>query len=254
MKNLKKWMAAAGVGLALMAATVIALPAAAADTAAVVVQRGSGPVAGATDEYLAQALGITTAELQTAQQTAYEAGIDQALAAGLITQAQADALKQRNSASGRFGGRELYGFLGMTDTTIDPDALLADALGISSDQMAAARTEAQSLALAAAVEAGDITQEQADQMQAEQALNTYLNEQGFSTQVQTLYENMVKQAVQAGVLTQAQADTILSSTDFSRLGGLRGMEGGHGGRHGMRGLDGSGSAPQIDTPSSSTDS
>ena len=175
---------------------------------------------GASETYLAEALGITAAELQTAQQTANQAAIDEALAQGLITQAQADALKASSDTFGR-GGRGFHGFLGMGDSTIDMDVLLADALGITTDELAAARVEAQDLALAAAVEAGNITQEQADQMKAEQSLKTYLDEQGYQTQIQTLYENLVKQAVQAGVLTQEQADSILSNQ--GGLGGMRGF-------------------------------
>ncbi len=253
MKSLKKWMAVAGVGLALMTATVVALPAAASETAAVQVQRGGS---GQSDEYLAQALGVSADELEAAKQTAYQEAIDQALADGLITQAQADAIAERAAASGRLSSRYLREFTA-SDSTIDVDALLADALGVTADELDAARTEAQSLALAAAVEAGDITQEQADQRQAEQALKSYLDEQGFEAQVQSLYENLVQQAVQAGVITQEQADTILSDADFSSLGGRHGLDGGRGGRHGMRdlgGVDGSGSAPQNDTPAGSTDS
>ncbi len=180
--------------------------------------------------------------------------VDQALAAGLITQAQADALKERSAASGRFGGRELHGFLGFgSDTTIDPDALLADALGITTDELQAARVEAQDLALTAAVEEGQITQEQADQMKAEQALKTYLSDQGLQTQMQTLYQDAVKQAVKAGVITQAQADAILANQ--GKFGGMRGFDGfgGRGGMHGhggMRGLD----APDTTAPSNTTPS
>ena len=253
MKNLKKWMAAAGVSLTVLTATAAALPAAAATTAAdnvaVSVQRG-GPVGGASDEYLAQALGITADEIEAAKQTAYQTAVDQALAQGLITQAQADAIKEQAGTAGRLSSRYLRSFTGSDDSAIDLDALLADALGVTTDALSAARTEAQSLAVAAAVEAGTITQEQADQMQAEQALKTYLDEQGFQTQVQTLYENLVKQAVQAGVITQAQADTILSSSNG--VGGLHGFDGfgGPGGRgghgpDGMRGL-GAPNATQSD--------
>jgi transcriptional regulator with XRE-family HTH domain len=204
-------------------------------------------VGGASDEYLAQALGVSADELEAAKQTAYQAAIDQALAQGLITQEQADAIAERSSAAGRLSSRYLRGFTGSDGSSIDVDALLADALGVTADELSAARTEARSLALAAAVEAGDITQEQADQQQAEQALRTYLEEQGYEAQVRTLYQNLVQQAVQAGVITQEQADTILSDADFSSLGG----------RHGLRGLgdvDSSGSTPQTDTPSNSTDS
>ncbi len=231
MKKAKKWMTAAGVGLAVLMLIVVALPVAADTTVAAPVAHRSGPMGGGSDTYLAEALGITADELQTAQQTANEAAIDQALAQGLITQAQADALKERSGMSGRFDGRMPHGMFGLADDAIDMNALLADALGITSDELSAARSEAQDLSLAAAVEAGRITQEQSDQMKAQQALQTYMQEQGFWDQVRSLYENFVQQAVQAGVITQEQADTILSNQDT--FGGMRGFDSFHG-RGGMR--------------------
>ncbi len=221
MKHIKKWIAAAGVGLVLMTATVAALPAAAAETAAVQVQRGG---IGQSAEYLAQALGVTADELEAAKQTAYQAALDQALAQGLITQEQAGTIQAHAEAAGRLSSRYLRSFTS-GDPAIDLDALLAEALGVTTDQLAAARVEAQNLALAAAVESGRITQEQADQARAQQALKSYMQEQGLQTQIQTLYENLVKQAVQAGVITQEQADTLLSSQRSF---------GGHHGRGGMR--------------------
>lgn len=252
MKIAKKWMAVAGAGLAVLMLTVVALPVAADTTVTAPLAHRGGPMGGgASETYLAEALGITAAELQTAQQAANEAAIDQALAQGLITQAQADALKANSGTFGR-GGRGFHGFFGLGNGTIDMDALLADALGITTDELAAARVEAQDLALAAAVEAGAITQEQADQMKAEQSLKTYLDQQGFQTQLQTLYENLVKQAVQAGVLTQAQADSILSNQ--GGLGGMHGFGGmrdfgdlgGRGGHmHGLPGMQ----SPDTTAPS-----
>ena len=129
----------------------------------------------------------------------------------------------------------MHGFLGLAgDTAIDQDALLADALGITTDELQAARVKAQDLALAQAVTDGQITQEQADQMKAEQALKTYLSDQGLQTQMQTLYQDAVKQAVKAGVITQAQADAILANQ--GKFGGMHGFDGfgGRGGMHGSR--------------------
>jgi hypothetical protein len=223
-------MAVAGASLAVLMLLVVALPAAADTTVAAPAAHRGGPMGGDSDTYLAEALDITADELQAAQQAANEAAIDQALAQGLITQAQADALKEQSGQFDR-GGRGFHGFFGMDDTTIDMNALLAEALGVTTDELAAARVEAQDLALAAAVEAGSITQEQADQMTAEQALKTYLDEQGLQDQVRSLYENLVNQAVQAGVITQEQADAILSNSD--RFDGMRGFDGFHG-RGGMR--------------------
>jgi hypothetical protein len=230
MKNIKKWLVVASAAMAVLMLLVVALPAAADTTVAAPVAHRGGPLGGGmSDTYLAEALGITAAELQTAQQTAHEAAIDQALAQGLITQAQADALKERSGMFGR-GGRGFTGFFGVDDSAIDMNALLAEALGITTDELAAARVEAQELALAAAVESGRITQKQADQMKAHQALQAYMDEQGFENQVRMLYESIVQQAVQAGVITQEQADAILSNS--GRLGGIRGFDGFHG--HGMR--------------------
>jgi transcriptional regulator with XRE-family HTH domain len=235
-------MAVAGVGLAVVAMIVVALPVAAASSQPAPVLHRGGVGGGSSDQALADALGITLEELQAAEQTAYEAGIQQALDQGLITQAQADALKQRSGALGRMP----RGFMGTED--IDSEALLAAALGISVDQLQSARLEAQDATLAQAVTDGRITQEQADLMKAQQAFRTYLDEQGFEGRLQALHEEALQQAVQAGVLTQAQADAILSSQDVMggfghhRLGGMGGMRGfgdmdGFHGRGGMRGFE-----------------
>ncbi len=249
MRMKKQWTKVVGVGLAVLMLALAAMPAAAAGSVNAPLQHRRGPMGvggwGDSDTYLAQALGITTAELQTAYQEATTAAIDKALADGLITQAQADALKQHSGMGGRFWGHGLFGMLGLTGSTIDMDALLADALGITTDELADARVEAQNLALAAAVDAGYLTQEQADQLKAEQALRGYLQEQGFLDQARSLFESFVQRAVQAGVITQAQADAILSRQGFlggfGKFGGLRGMDGFRGMRGfwmpGMRGFE-----------------
>ncbi|RME84348.1 MAG: hypothetical protein D6775_05695 [Caldilineae bacterium] len=198
-------------------------------------QRDPVPGTGQTD-YLAEALGITSAELQAAYQKANEAAIDQALEQGLITQAQADWLKARGLPFGKMGR---FGFFG---GTIDMDSLLADALGISVDELQAAQQAARDAALQDAVDAGRITQEQADQIKARQALRDYLQEQGFQDSIRSLYEDAVQKAVEAGVITQEQADQILSDVGPG-FGGpcLKGFGGP--GRHdgfGMRGFHGHG--------------
>jgi hypothetical protein len=109
-------------------------------------------------EYLADALGITTDELSAATQQARAAALQQAVEEGLITQEQADRMAAR--IAGR--GFHLHGFRG---GSIDGQALLADALNISVEQLEAAMETARDTALAAAVAEGRITQEQADQLQ-----------------------------------------------------------------------------------------
>lgn len=226
---------------------------------------GHGGDSAPTNTYLAEALGITTAELQTAQQKAAEAGLAQAVKDGLITQAQADAIKARGAGGfefGFFGHLEAFG-----DTTIDSQALLADALGISTAELKTAQAKARDAELAQAVTDGKITQEQADNMKAQEALQNYFQEKDLAGQVRSLYEQAVKDAVTAGVITQAQADQVLTNLKSGpglhggfRMPGLGSPE--MGGRHGGRGFGGpkgnlnggnNGSTPTTPTtPSSQT--
>ncbi|MCC6456023.1 MAG: hypothetical protein IT328_13805 [Caldilineaceae bacterium] len=172
---------------------------------------------------LAEALGISVEELQAAQTEARAAVIDEAVAEGRITQEQAEQMKQRDVGRG----------WGRLDGDSDHTALLAEALGISVEKLQAAQDEVRSNLIAEAVAAGEMTQEEADLMQARQALQEYLRDR-----MQTAYEQAVQQAVTDGVLTQAQADQILSQD--GPFGG-RGFFGGPGffGGRGMRpGMDG----------------
>jgi hypothetical protein len=190
--------------------------------------RGPG-VGGPGDTYLADALGVTAAELTAAYQEAQDAAIDQALDEGLITEAQAAQLK---NGTGRRGGPDLFRWSG---AEIDEQALLADALGISADELADAQQEGSDARLAQAVTDGRITQEQADLQKAKQALHQYIEDND-------LYGKAVTAAVADGVLTQAQADAILSAkTGMHGFGGdfggfMPGRPGGHGGMGDMGGL------------------
>ncbi len=222
----------------------------------------------AEEEALANALGISVEELQSAQQEASDAAIQQAVEKGLITQDQADAMILRGYRFSFGDGFEGHGVFG-PDSGINYDELLANALGISVDKLEAARQQAESDLLAQAVANGTLTQEQADMIKARQALQSYLDPNalfaqalGISTaQLQTYrdqgmtlsqilaqvgktavevrdaeqaaYQAAVAKAVSDGVITQAQADQILA-------GGFRGAGGfgcgagfsGHGGRGG----------------------
>jgi hypothetical protein len=216
---------------------------------------------GQEDTFLADALGISVEELQSAQTAAYEAAIDQALSDGLITQAQADQLKS-GTGLGRGERGFAAGFVFGADSAIDHDSLLADALGISVDELSAAREQAQSARLAQAVADGVITQEMADQMAARQALQAYIDPQAIMAEAigisedtlqtyrdeglslidildqagltasefvaaqQAAYEAAIQNAVNDGVITQAQADQAILAGGLGRFGG-------HGGRGGF---------------------
>jgi hypothetical protein len=182
---------------------------------------------GASDEDLADALGITVDELEAAYEQAYDAALTQAVDAGLITQAQADQLRER-SAAFPFGGR--WGPW-LDQSGIDFEALLADALGISVDQLDAAKAQAYMARIDQAVADGNLTQEQADLLKGEYSL---YNNEDFQSTMQSSFEAAANQAVADGVITQAQADQILETNQnlFQRgFGGFGGFKGGRG-RHG----------------------
>ena len=140
---------------------------------------GRGGLKGPIDyqQLLADALGITVEELQAAYETARTAAIEQAVEQGLITREQADEMLVWGGM-----GRKGFGFFGfrrgpkgMTGGTIDEEALLADALGITVEKLQAAREQANQAAIEQAVKEGIITQEQADEMTARKNLQAYLD-------------------------------------------------------------------------------
>ena len=197
---------------------------------------------GGQDTYLADALDITVDELTAAREAASQAAIQQAVDEGLITQEQADVLLSRD----RFGGRGFPGGrLGFGRANIDHQALLAEALDISVEALQDAQKDAADARLEQAVADGNITQEQADLIKAEQSLRDYLAATG-------VFENAVGQAVEDGVLTQEQADAILSGPWGGRGGFTGGMRGGSPfmgrGHRGMGGFPGLGTGDSTTIP------
>jgi hypothetical protein len=169
---------------------------------------------------LADALGITLEELQAAVEEARAAAIDQAVTDGLLTQEQADELL----ANG-FGGRHWrFGY--------NQDTFLADALGISVEELQAARLEVYEAQLAEMVAAGAITQEQADLALAQKTVQGYIDTEALQATLQAAYEDAVTQALADGVITQEQADQLLSNQAFG-AGVLPGFGRGFGGHHGF---------------------
>ena len=176
-----------GVAVALVATVMLAAAAAVfvpgvTQAAAVqqIEQRSFGEQDGSA--LLAEALGISVDELDAAQVQATNAAINQALGEGLITEEQATRLRERTEQSaGRFS--PLRNLAHLDNSVINYDAPLADALGISVDELDAAKQSAQEAALAQAVENGRLTQEEADLIQARQAIQETLRER-----VQGVYE------------------------------------------------------------------
>ena len=126
------------------------------------------------DALLAEALGIAVDELRDAYAAASSAALDRAVAEGLLSEDQAEQMKARSALK----------------QAIDRDELLAEALGISADELQAARDEGQKL-------------------------GTLLDDLGLdgeecSQALQAAYGSAVGQAVLDGVITQDQADQFLS--------------------------------------------
>lgn len=184
-----------------------------------------GKAGGESVEDLAAALGIEVETLEAAQATALEQALGQAVSAGLITQEQADQMIQNGTSGRRWGGAKW-----LSENGIDYQALLAGALGISEDELNAARMEAFNTSIDEAVAAGSLTQEQADLLKGQKALSY---DDAFQSSMKSAFESAVQQAVTDGVITQAQADQILANQSgrFSFPGFGRGGHG-RGGRHG----------------------
>jgi polyhydroxyalkanoate synthesis regulator phasin len=148
-------------------------------------------------EALAQALGISVEKLQEAMEGAFEAAIDEAVSSGDLSSEQAERLLDH----GTFmmpGPRVPRG--------MNPEMkeFLASELGISVSALEAAQAEAHEILMAQAIETGDLSEEQAEVMRAQQALRPFLQ-----TAMEEAFENAVASALNEGAITQAQADLLL---------------------------------------------
>jgi mannitol/fructose-specific phosphotransferase system IIA component len=159
-------------------------------------------MAGYSSQELAEALGITVEELNSAYQEATENAINQALADGLITEDQAARMLERGLA---FQFHTRGGWLGKSSS--DYQVLLADALGISVERLQEAQQQAFLTRIDQAVAAGSLTEEEADFILGQQAL---FSNETFRSSMQAAFEAAVQQAVAEGAISQSQADQIIS--------------------------------------------
>lgn len=171
------------------------------------------------------------------------------------------------------GGRERGSRFGF-GPTVDHDAFLAEELGITVDELQAAREAAHEAALDQAVAEGVITEEQADLILAGKALKGYIDPQEILSQalgidiadleaareageplhdlfgdlepedvkeaMQAAYEDAVQHAIDDGVITESQAEKLQEKGFPGRLLGKRG-----GGFHGHGGFPGMKPAPEA---------
>jgi hypothetical protein len=196
----------------------------AADTEDDIQPRGGRGFEGVSDEDLAEALGITVDELTAAREQAKSAAIEQAVADGLITQAQADEILSGDRPALVLGRWSDW----LSKNGIDYQAFLAEALGITVEELQAARIEAFTANINQAVADGTITQEKADLILGRFAL---AQDSDFQSDMQAAFEAAVNAAVERGVITQAQADQILANQTGIWMDGIGGRSRGHRGGH-----------------------
>jgi len=193
-------------------------------TDALMMMTKGGP--GGSDEDLAAALGISVEDLTAAVEKAFTSAVDAALEAETITASQAETLKEGNT-----NFRSLYRYLGETERAeFDQDVYLAEALGITKEELADAVAAVKQARIDQLVADGVLTQEQADLQAAIQALR------GSSTFEATMKQAMtdaINAEVTAGTLTQTQADLLIANLAEMPIPYPMGM-------HGMRGMEGFG--------------
>jgi hypothetical protein len=200
-----------------------------------------------------------------------------AFAQDVIPEAESQATPENGMRFGGFGLRGGPGHFGYGAGNRDEN--LAEALGVTIEELQAAREQAFRESINDAVAEGLISQEQADRMLAMHALKQYIDRQALLAEalvmtvedletalgggqtlwdlmfeknispnvlqanMQVAFEAAVQQAVTDGVITQAQADEILA-------GGGPNFFGGHGrGHHGRGGFRGG--YPGLQTPDTS---
>lgn len=137
------------------------------------------------DAYLAEALGVSVADLQAARQAAHDAALEQAVAEGLITPERAELIKARQALM----------------QYIDHQEILSQALGIDVADLEAARQEGKPLLYLF----GELGLEPAD----------------IKSALQSAYEDAVQQAVDDGVITDSQAEMLQEYGFGSRETGMR---------------------------------
>lgn len=141
-----------------------------------------------------------------------------------------------------------------SDSSIDMDTHLAEALGISTDELSEARDAAKNAELEQALADGKITEEQVAMMEARQALQNYIEkdemvakalgitveeleaaqedgirlpdlmedlgieQEDFEANMKAIYEEILQQAIDDDIITQEQADQLLEEGFSGRRG------------------------------------
>lgn len=147
---------------------------------------------------IAEEQGVAIEDVQAAMQAAWETAVNDALAAGTITQEQADMLIAHGGrfAMGSMGGRGgdgMRGDMGLMQTIFDRDAVkavIAETLGMTVEELDAAHADGQRLPEIA--DAQGVTMDE------------------IQTAVEAARTAAIEDALAAGTITQEQADMLLS--------------------------------------------
>ncbi len=151
------------------------------------------------EEALADALGISVETLRSAYDAIWEANVEAAVNEGLLTEAQAERILEREGAGFRI-------HRGPLAPPAEMNARLAEELGISQATLESAQETAHQALLTAAIESGELSEEQVELMQARQALAPYMQ-----AALADAFEQAVTEALSEGAITQAQADLLLEA-------------------------------------------
>ena len=160
---------------------------------------------------LADELGITLDDLKAAIVSAEKAFIQAKVDSGDLAPNRADDMLERLEETNRpFRPMRRGKPLGISE---EMKSYLAEALGISVEDLTQAQDNVFLAGIAQAVIDGKMTQEQADLMIARKATQSYMEEART-----TAYQNAIAQALADGAITQAQADLLLAAMENGKAG------------------------------------
>lgn len=172
---------------------------------------------------LAEQLGVTVDELEAAEAAVQESMLAQLVEDGTITQEQLDAMLAMQAL--RALAQDIF-------SRDDAQAVIAETLGLTVEDLAAAKDEGTRLS--------DLAEQQGVDLET------------VMTAVSDARTAAIEAAVADGTLTQDQADSLLSQDGHFFGGHGHGGRGGHGGHGGMRGGGGFGPGSTDDTNDGNT--
>ena len=194
--KLNRWIVVPAAGLAAVIIGVAAVEAAPSPSAS---PNASKNYAQVFVDKLAGILHLTPAQTQDALKQAQLQTVDQMLADGKITKAQADAMKARINAGqglGAIGGFGRHGGGFKADRTLMKDLMTAELNAVAS-ALHMSTADLQS-ALRSGKSLNDLETQQK------------VNDSAVKAAMKSAAKGVLDKAVKAGTVTQAQADSILS--------------------------------------------